>query len=73
MRRGGARTTCWRELRGGSEAKLKLLLGAEILGSEDPRSRGDHPAVKVGYTNYSELGGGITNVKIYIGYEFSKI
>ena len=43
MRRGGARTTCWRELRGGSEAELKLHLGAEILGSEDPRSRGDQP------------------------------
>ena len=28
-----------RRLRG----KLKLLLGAEILGFEDPRSRGDHP------------------------------
>ena len=29
----------WRE--------LKLLLGAEILGSEDPRSRGDHTDKKV--------------------------
>ena len=32
----------WRELRGDFEGELKLHLGAEILDSEDPRSREDH-------------------------------
>ena len=32
----------WRELRGDFEGQLKLHLGAEILDSEDPRSREDH-------------------------------
>ena len=27
--------------------ELKLLLGAEILGSEDPRSRGDHTGLVI--------------------------
>ena len=34
----------WRELRGDFEGELKLHLGAEILDSEDPRSREDHSA-----------------------------
>ena len=28
------------------DLELTLQIGAEILGSEDPRNRGDHPAIK---------------------------
>ena len=27
------------------DLELTLQIGAEILGSEDPRNRGDHPAI----------------------------